>query len=474
MDSKPNLAVRVALAIAALVASSLALYFGSGLHPIWWLAWFASLPVLLVAPRLSRWSACAVALLAWSLGSLNMWRYETMVEVPSLVKFVSILVPALVFAGAVEGFRKRMGRGAIVTAAIFVPAVWVAFEYLVSVFSPHSTFGNFAYSQMNFLPILQVASVCGIWGISFSLMFFPAAIAALIGSRGSLPQRLLLTSMAAIYFVAVFGFGAWRLRTMPVSSTVTVGLIASDVPQNLIPKREAAIPVYREFGVQIDALAKQGAKLILIPEKTGVTDAPSLATIDELMQSAVDRNGVIVLIGVLKAPGLFNEARIYRPSTVAPMTYDKHHLLPAFESDEIPGVTRTLLDEPSGRWGVTICKDMDFPLLSRQYGNDGIGLLLVPAWDFNVDGWLHGRMAILRGVESGFSIVRSPKQGLLTITDARGRVLAERASASAPMATLIGEVPVHHDRTLYARFGDWFAWLDLALVLILNLPRMEL
>ena len=51
-------------------------------------------------------------------------------------------------------------------------------------------------------------------------------------------------------------------------------------------------------------------------------------------------------------------------------------------------------------------------------------LLLVPAWDFDVDGWLHGRMAILRGVESGFSIVRAPKQGILTVTDDRGRVLA--------------------------------------------------
>ena len=43
-----------------------------------------------------------------------------------------------------------------------------------------------------------------------------------------------------------------------------------------------------------------------------------------------------------------------------------------------------------------ICKDMDFPLLSRQYGNDGAGLMLVPAYDFVTDGWLHGRMAILK------------------------------------------------------------------------------
>ena len=35
-------------------------------------------------------------------------------------------------------------------------------------------------------------------------------------------------------------------------------------------------------------------------------------------------------------------------------------------------------------------------------------------------------MAILRGVESGFSIARSAKLGILTATDDRGRVLAQR------------------------------------------------
>ena len=108
---------------------------------------------------------------------------------------------------------------------------------------------------------------------------------------------------------------------------------------------------------------------------------------------------------------------------------------------------------------------MDFPTLSRQYANDGIGLLLVPAWDFGDDAWLHNRMAVMRGVESGFSIARAAKEGVLTVSDDRGRLLAERSSASAPFATLVANVPVRHDATLYARFGDWFAWLNMALLL---------
>jgi hypothetical protein len=52
------------------------------------------------------------------------------------------------------------------------------------------------------------------------------------------------------------------------------------------------------------------------------------------------------------------------------------------------------------RYGVEICKDMDFPALTQRYADANVELLLVPAWDFRVDGWLHSRMAIMRGVEN--------------------------------------------------------------------------
>ena len=107
---------------------------------------------------------------------------------------------------------------------------------------------------------------------------------------------------------------------------------------------------------------------------------------------------------------------------------------------------------------------MRFSALSRKYGAKGVGLLLVPAWDFTVDGWLHGRMAILRGVENGFTIVRAAKQGILTVSDDRGRVLAEQDAATVRFATLLATAPVRHDNTLYTRWGDWFAWLNVALL----------
>jgi apolipoprotein N-acyltransferase len=90
--------------------------------------------------------------------------------------------------------------------------------------------------------------------------------------------------------------------------------------------------------------------------------------------------------------------------------------------------------------------------------------MLVPGWDFFLDDVAHGHMAIMRGVESGFSVVRAAKGGSLYVSDARGRVLAEIKSDAAPFSTLLAEVPAEHHRTLFLLWGDWFAWVAVALL----------
>jgi apolipoprotein N-acyltransferase len=90
--------------------------------------------------------------------------------------------------------------------------------------------------------------------------------------------------------------------------------------------------------------------------------------------------------------------------------------------------------------------------------------MLVPGEDFKVDRFWHGHIAVMRAVEDGFSLVRSASRGYLTVTDDRGRVLAETRSDSAPFATLVAEVPVRHDTTLYELWGNWFAWVSLAVL----------
>lgn len=69
----------------------------------------------------------------------------------------------------------------------------------------------------------------------------------------------------------------------------------------------------------------------------------------------------------------------------------------------------------------------------------------------------------MRAVEDGFTLVRNAKNGLLTASDDRGRILAERPTrADGAFTTMLATVPVRYDPTLYQQWGDWFAWLDLA------------
>ncbi|MGB7731373.1 MAG: nitrilase-related carbon-nitrogen hydrolase [Candidatus Acidiferrum sp.] len=463
---RPNLAVTFALSIA----SALAFYFGTGLHPIWWLTWLAPLPALWLAPRLPLWQAFAASLLASFAGWLNFWHYfRRILGVPSLAILISLFLPAVIFALGVLLFRWFVRRGGPLQAAVAFPAFWVCIEFLNAATSVHSTAGNLAYSQMNFLPILQIASVTGIWGISFFVLLFSSSIAAILSTSGYTGQKVRLVAIAVLLLAGTLAFGAWRLHNTKPSPVATVALIASDLPQNELPSKQGdAIRLFRDYAAQVDALAGQQVQAVVIPEKIAVALPAYISEVDSLFSGAAARMGTVVIVGMVRrdSDGLWNEARIYTPDGVPPRTYEKHHMLPPFESKFIIGTTREVLTEPSGLWGVAICKDMDFPHLSREYGLAGTGLLLVPAWDFDADGWLHGRMSFLRGVEDGFSIARAPRHGILTVTDDRGRVLAERNTNAQPFTVLVAQVPVQHDATLYLRWGNWFPWFCVLILLV--------
>jgi apolipoprotein N-acyltransferase len=465
-----------ALVALALATYAVAFFFGTGLHPIWWLTWLAPLPVLVAASRLSRWTAFALAFCAYTLGALNMWSYLRVVT-PLGITLVILVGPSLVFALIVSAHRKFILRGQTVRAVFALPVLWTAVEYLAEFRSPHSTFANLAYTQMDCLPLIQIASITGIWSISFVVFLLPSSVAALLAaanqsgthSRSSKPA--IAIGVAAI-FTAVFGYGFYRLATAPTSPRVAVALISTD--KNLFPQGPAAIDLVQAYAAQIPPLAVQGAKVIVIPEKIGRIEGAHLAQADAILEQAARDNHVTILAGFEHEPNL-NEARLYSTDGRLEATYEKHHMLPAFESHLLPGTARLTLDTTAGKWGVEICKDMDFPLLARQYSNDGARLMLVPAWDFVEDGWLHGRMAILRGVENGFSIARSVKQGILTLTDSRGRVLAQHVTGSEPFDILVGSLPLGSGQTFYAGtpdwLSDWFAWIDLVFAsLLLFLP----
>jgi apolipoprotein N-acyltransferase len=465
--------------ILAVIASAVMFYFGNGLEPWWPLMWFAPLPLLLFALRSRWWAAAITTALAMMLGSLNLWSYLVGRLGLPVFAWMEIFLPAgVAFAAGVLLFRALVLRGAVWSGLLALPALWVTCEYLRNLTTPHGTAGSFAYSQLKFLPFLQLASVAGPWGLSFVLLLFPAAVAIALHLRQSAPGQALRIAGVGIGVVAlVLVFGLVRLAEPAQKQMVKVGLITSDEKANLMVADPGADTerLFRDYAQQAGKLAAEGAQALVMPEKVGVTLQGKAAGTDAILQSLASRTGATVVAGVVHVDATvkYNEARIYTPGADV-QRYDKEHMLPPFESNLTVGTTQVLLTRPRQTWGVAICKDMDFSSPSRLYGKAGAGLMLVPGWDFVVDASWHGHIAVMRGVEDGFSIARAAKNGFLTVSDDRGRIIGEVSSSSAPFATLLVSVPAAHDWTVYQWLGDWFAWVAIAILVVVAMQLVRL
>jgi apolipoprotein N-acyltransferase len=145
-----------------------------------------------------------------------------------------------------------------------------------------------------------------------------------------------------------------------------------------------------------------------------------------------------------------------------PQAYIKRQLVPVLETFlYTPGAAPFVLANGTG---VEICKDMDH---QRMVRSDEVAtrprLLAVPAWDFGADDWSHARVAILRSVENGVPMARAARQGLLTLNDRYGRVIAMKKTGG-DFVSLTGDLPLdgRGGDTLYDFIGDAFGWLCVA------------
>src|SRR5262249_50871362 len=140
-------------------------YFGTGLRPIWALPWLAPIPILLIAPRASPPYAALAAFFAYLVGDLNVWHFyrdNFRLSMRPIILFT--IIPPILFALLVLAWRRLLQNGRIWAAVFSLPLLWSAIEYANAATSPHSTYGSIAYTQMDFLPLIQIASVTGIWG----------------------------------------------------------------------------------------------------------------------------------------------------------------------------------------------------------------------------------------------------------------------------------------------------------------------
>lgn len=452
--------------IAAILVSGLCWYLSCDLSGnYWWLLWFAPIPVLLVSFHVSGKAAFIIAFVAYLIGRLSWLPYLLkVVPVPLAISF-TVLLP-FVFALVVLLTRKIVLAKQNGWSAFAFPVLWCLFEFMLFKFSPDGTAGSLAYSQANFLPVVQIASVTGILGITFLVTLFPSAIAAIIFYRLDKKSRAPLYIISSLILISIL-FGIIRMNGRPSRKNYLVaGLAVVDEKfhaETNQPTPDSEMRTAYLYADVIAKLAEQGAQVVVLPEKTVNVTTVSDSILKSILANSAANNHITLVTGYTEFINdslKQNKASVISDHRKLLADYQKVNL---FEGEArngfIPGkeiATFNLNDIPSG---VAICKDLDYQNFMRRYGEEDIQVLYVPAWDFIEDGWLHSRMAILRGVENGYSIVRTARQGVLTISDYRGKVLKEASSTNNKAASLLARIPLHITNTIYKKFGDWFGFI---------------
>jgi apolipoprotein N-acyltransferase len=469
MESAPDRHRGPTLALGAAALSGLLAYLGTGLDPLPGLTWLAMLPVLLIAPRV-RWTwAAGAAAAGWVIGQSGLWAYlTTTLEMPPPIMVGMLACYPLLAAGGTVLFRALVKQGRPVAAALAVPAVWTAGEYLVSLSQPHGAWLSLGYTQTGVLPVLQVAAVTGVWGVTFLITGVASGIAAM-AAPGDRRGRLRVAASALVILTVAGAYASVRLLTSPAGPTVRVALLGGPPTAELPPDSAEGRAQLDTYLSQIGEQADRGARVVVLPEKVFDSNDDTWPLLAEpLARIATARHVDVVVGATTRHDGVATNVAVAFPADGgAPATYTKRHLIPGLEEHLTPGSGPPVRVPGEPALALIICKDMDFPGLVRDNRAAGASVLLAPAWDMGDDGWLHGRMAIVRGVEAGMSVARAGRNGGPVISDPTGHARAEADYVRDPGAVVIADVPTGTGPTPYARIGDVFAWLCIAAVAVL-------
>jgi apolipoprotein N-acyltransferase len=421
------------------------------------------------------------------------------VELQGVLPYSGVFYYLTVFGTAIVGFlpylldrvlARRLGG---LLGSLVFPLAVTSMSYLFAQVGPFGSFGNLAYTQYGDLPLLQLVSVTGIWGIDF-LMSWLASLVNWAWERGfAWPGVRGGTVLYGSLLALVLLFGGGRLALFSAqSSTVRVAGISpspallaaasKQVSQNMEALmsgmqtsaqrelyRQAYAPVNDELFARSEQEARAGAKIILWPECGANVlqedEAALIARASALARTTgtyLDLGLCVQLSHPLPSRLIFDETTLIDPTGSIVWRYQKAHPVPG--SDPFPpgdGLVPTI-QTPYGRLSNVICFDADFPGTLRQAGQAGTDLMLVPGNDWREIDPSHTQMATFRAIENGFSLVRQASNGLALTVDYEGHVLASSDFFTTDPQVMVAYVPMQGVHTIYATIGDLFAWLSLA------------
>jgi apolipoprotein N-acyltransferase len=376
-------------------------------------------------------------------------------------------------------------RSGVVLGCAVAPFLWVALEFarahLPIIAFPWNLVG---YAASGNLPLVQIAAVTGIYGLSFIVAAYGSLVAYAILAGTQRGWKTVLAVTAVLILIAVGG-----PHFVPSAAPRYIAhLVQTNFPQSMQYQPDW-LPAHASELNQLERLSVDPAikmpGLIVWPEVPAPFSLQDSAFAERATRIARD-SGSDFLVGVedwkRDAAGKWlatNSAVLLDPTGRRIFTYDKIHLVPWGEyvplrrwlafagrltadiSDFTPGTVYAVGRVPGGAFGSFICYEAVFPDEVRRFTAGGAQLLI----NMSNDGWFgrsaapaqHLMMARVRAVENRRWLLRDTNNGFTVSVDPYGRVVAQlptdvRAELDAPYDFRSGLTP-------YARLGDWFAWL---------------
>ena len=397
---------------------------------------------------------------------------------------------------------------------LLLPFLWVAVELARTRITgfPWDLLG---IAQVDNIPLARIATVTGVYGLSFEIMVVNTALAAAFlirGERGHRGRRnpLFLATMLAVIVLQV---GRW-ISPPPIPADHTARLVQANVPilQGGDWTKEYFDGTVRDLGwISLNkpdenqaghnasnspaSSGTAGSTIAAVPHPDLIvwpeSPAPFYAT-DPAFRDSVSNIAreaqTWVLVGSLgvrnasqtpqRATELYNSGSLVSPGGEWVGRYDKMHLVPFGEYVPFKrvfgfagGLTKEVGDFSSGasrapleagsKLGVFICYESIFPDEVRQLAANGAEVFV----NISNDGWYgdsgayaqHLKQARMRAVENNRWLLRDTNTGVTAAIDPYGRVVSSiprkvRAALDANYATT-------NVTTFYTRHGDWFAYL---------------
>jgi apolipoprotein N-acyltransferase len=479
------------------------------------LAWLAPAALLLglhgLSVRRAAWLGFLASLAAHS--AILHWIYVVTVVYGHAPPIVGVLAP-VALASYIAAFTALFGAGAALFARAGVASpfaaalLWTAIDHLRSFALTGFPWATLGYAQHLNPGLLPLASLGGVYALSFLSVLAGASLARVVRLR-----RLDFASASGLAVVALahaVGFGISAAEPDEAAlPRLRVAVLQGNIDQGVkwSPEfAESTLQIYEDLSRRA---AAQGARLIVWPE-TAVPGAIDPGRDEHLrFQRLARETGAALVVGAVGLEfgpeatlvGVTDSAFVFDASGELADRYDKTHLVPFGEYVPLQdllgrlfravargiaeiGVTpgdrpRALSFAAPGAGsdltaGVPICYELLFPELMRHFVDDGAEVLLAitnDAW-YGRTGAPHQFLAItaLRSAETRVWIARAANTGVSAIIDAGGRV--RRQTRIFERDLLVEDVtlrPAPMGGSFYSRHGDVFAgvcwagsWLWLA------------